>query len=138
MKKKIIIVLCILISLIVLFLVIQNKDNENVLNQLSKTKVIVVNKLIGDGSLHEKEISNIDEVDEVIKILQNAKAMADDENIPYRGVPHYKLKMIDKNDAVIAEINVFSYSKDLSYISFDNDESYFKIDALTLLEIIDD
>lgn len=136
MKKNIIIAFCILIPLIALFYIIQNKDNENILDRLSKTEVIIVNKLASNVFPQEKKIFNMNEVNDVINIIQSAKEMPEDQNVPYALIPHYKLKMMDKKEVLITTINLFSYDN-FSYISFDDDDLYYIIDDDLLLEIID-
>lgn len=135
-KKKIIITIYILILLFALLFSIINKDNRSILERISETKVIIVNKLGDESFPQDKKISNMDEVNDVIKIIQNAQKMSEDQIINYRGIPHYKLKMEDKKNSLITTINLFC-NDNLSYISFENDDTNYIVDANLLLEIID-
>lgn len=139
MKKKIIITICIFIPLFTLLFIIKNNDNRNIFERISETKVIIVNKLGDDSFPKEKKISNTNDVNDVIKIIQNVQKMPEDQTVTYRGIPHYKLKMIDKKNSLITTINLFSYNN-LNYISFEDDDINYTINneyANLLLKIID-
>lgn len=140
-KNKIIFLICILLILVILIFILFHtlntlkKDNSI---KITETNSIVVQKLAEEGdNLDEKKITNSSDINEIIKIIENKEKMPEDEIIPYRKLPHYRLKLLDKNDSIITEINFFYYSSDSSWISFDNDELNYLIDADSLLKILD-
>lgn len=139
-KNKIILVTCTIILVIfilfILFILLHTEKN-NISNKLTKANNIIAIKFLDDGSVEEKKITNNNDINELIKIIQNRKKISNDEDILYRKIPHYKLKLLDKHDNLIIEINIFNYSIESSWISFDNEDSYYKIDVSALLKILD-
>lgn len=138
MKK---IILSYLFVLLIIFIIsyvlyMQNEKN-NISKQLAKTKTIIVTKVSLDNSLKEKKISENNEIKEIIKIVLNGTVMPEGYVVPYRNIPHYKLKMLNKNNRKIVEINFYDYGKESSWISFDNNDTNYIIDGESLKKLID-
>ena len=136
-KNKIIFLICILFILIILFFIIFCALEKDDSIKLTKTNSIIVQKFIEvDGNFEEKKITNSDEIGKIVKIIENRTKMLEEETVPYKKIPHYRLILLDKNNSVIEKINFFYYSDDLSWISFYDDDSYYVIDSNSLLEIL--
>ena len=132
MKKRVaILFICILFGGIALFFFVTKKNDE-----LNNTSTIIVKKIEDDGNINEKKITNKNDIDKIIDIIDSREEMSPEEKVPYRKMPHYKLMFLDKSDSEIIDISFFYYSDDLNWIVID-DETYYTIDFKTLLEIID-
>ena len=125
-NKKIILIIIVIILLAILGFILFAKGTKDFDSKLAKTKSVVVSVM---ASGVEKNITDSKEIKEIVKIIQDRKPMTD-ENIPYRDVPHYKLKISE-----IVKIDFFYYDEDTNYVRF-NDE-FYKIDADSLLKIIE-
>ena len=130
-NKKIILIIIVIILLAILGFILFAKGTKDFDSKLAKTKSVVVSVM---ASGVEKNITDSKEIKEIVKIIQDRKPMTD-ENIPYRDVPHYKLKMLDRKKSEIVKIDFFYYDEDTNYVRF-NDE-FYKIDADSLLKIIE-
>lgn len=141
MKKIFRILLLFIIILLIVLLILYLKCNTNLSSQLSKTKSIIIIKYIWDEKQNnfqnEKKITNSNDIEKIIKIIDNKTKMLDEENIPYGVLPQYRLKMLDENNSVIIEIDLFLYKYDISWISFKNNDTKYIIDTESLMKIID-
>ncbi len=138
-KGKIIIFVSICVLVLAVFLVgffLKNREKD-LSKELTKTKTVAIAKIFGEDQVEEKKITDSSDIDELIKIIQKRTEMPEDEDITYRGLPNYRLKFLDKKEAVIAEVNFFNLSDESSWISI-KDDKYYKIDHEALLEILND
>lgn len=135
-NKLFVITFCAIIILSIFLFLIITKDDKNILDQISKTKIIVVNKYTGDNFIKIKEISNENEVDEIVNLFQDIQAMSPNESIPYGIIPNYKLELLDKKGSIITEINFFVY-ENISWISFENEKTSYTINDEELLKMIE-
>lgn len=138
-RKKLVIlsIFTLLIIFIISCVLYMLNEKKDISKQLAKTKIILVTKLPFDKSLKEKRISNSDEIKEIIKIVLNGTVMPEGYVVPYRNIPHYKLKMLNKNNRKIVEINFYDYGKESSWILFDNNDTNYIIDGELLKKLID-
>ena len=137
MKRNVIIIsACVIIGLIVCLFLFLHNDEISISMKLIKTNSIVASKLFENDEFEEKKITNSNNVKEIIKIIKKRKKMSKNVTIPYRKIPHYKLKFLDNHDSIIYEVNFFYYSADSTWISFGEDNSYYIIDSTSLLKIL--
>ena len=133
-KKKIEIILlsiiCLLIVTGIALILFDVKEND-----IDKTEKIIVEELFGEYDT--KEITNNEDIDKIIKIINNRTPMNEDETVPYNLFPRYRLKMLDKKDEIILTVNFFDYSNDDEYYGYISiDDTGYNIDIKALLEII--
>lgn len=136
MKKKIGIIILTIICLLILLgiALIFFKENEN---NIDKTEKIIVEELFVEYL--KQEITNNEDIDEIIKIINNRTPMSEDETVPYGGLPHYRLKLLDRKDEVILTVDFYDYSNDDEYYGYISiDDTGYNIDVKALLEIIND
>ena len=119
------------INAVIIWFVIR-ENNLTLDDKLLKTNTILV---IDVRNSNEKEITDRDKIDKVIEIILNRTLMPEDEPINYVGFPDYRLKMLDKSEKIITEIDFYCYSKTDGYIILEDE--YYKIDVISLLEIIE-
>lgn len=132
-KKKIGIIILIIICLLVIvgIVLILFKGTAN---DIDKTKKIIVQEIFGE--YETKEITNNEDIEKIIKIINNRTPMSEDEVVPYGGFPRYRLELLDRKDEIILSIDFYVYSnnEDDGYISID--DNGYNIDVKALLEII--
>ena len=135
MKKQVIIrVVCIVIILLIAVVIwLAIKENNLTLDdKLLETNTILVTDLRNSDEL---EIKERDKIDKIIEIILNRTIMPEDEPINYGGFPNYRLKMLDKKEKIITEIDFYCYNVTNGYIILEDE--YYKIDVTSLLEIIE-
>lgn len=136
-KNKKIFLICILFILVILFFIIFCALKKDDSAKLTAVDSIVVQKFVEvDGNFEEKKITNNEEIDKIVNIIENRTKMLEEEIVPYKKIPHYRLILLDKNNLVIEKINFFYYSNDSSWISFYDDDSSYIIDSNSLLKIL--
>ena len=133
-KKKIEIILlsiiCLLIVTGIALIFFDVKEND-----IDKTEKIIVEELFGEYDT--KEITNKEDIDKIIKIINNRTPMNEDETVPYNLFTRYRLKMLDKKDEIILTVNFFDYSNEDEYYGYISiDDTGYNIDIKALLEII--
>lgn len=136
MKRSKLIFLIGIFLVIILTFVMLFSYKENISRKLSRTDSIIVTKLSSEDDFEEKQITDSNNIKKIIEIIDNREKISNNATIPYREIPHYKLKFMDNNDSIIYEINFFYYSADSSWISFSEDNSYYIIDSDSLLKIL--
>lgn len=133
MKKKIGIIILTIICLLVIagIALIFFKGTEN---DIDKTKKIIVQEIFGE--YETKEITNNEDIEKIIKIINNRTPMSEDEVIQYGGFPRYRLKLLERKDEIILSIDFYVYSNNEydGYISID--DNGYNIDVKALLEIL--
>lgn len=133
MKKKMgIIILTIICLLIIIGIALIFFDGTE--NNIDKTKKIIVQEIFGE--YETKEITNNEDIEKIIKIINNRTPMSEDEVIQYGGFPRYRLKLLDRKDEIVLSIDFYVYSNDEynGYISID--DNGYNIDVKALLEIL--
>ena len=133
MKKKMgIIILTIICLLIIIGIALIFFDGTE--NNIDKTEKIIVQEIFGE--YETKEITNNEDIEKIIKIINNRTQMSEDETVPYGGFPRYRLKLLDRKDEIILSIDFYVYSNDEynGYISID--DNGYNIDVKALLEIL--
>lgn len=130
MKKKIGIIILTIICLLVIagIALIFFKGTEN---DIDKT---IVQEIFGE--YETKEITNNEDIEKIIKIINNRTPMSEDEVIQYGGFPRYRLKLLERKDEIILSIDFYVYSNNEydGYISID--DNGYNIDVKALLEIL--
>lgn len=140
MKKKIFIlsgtILALILLAIIILLVIKSYKGIDIKNELSKTETIIVDKLpINENN--EKKITASNEINKIVKIIQNTSKMGKDTTIPYKDLPNYKLKFYKRNDKLITTISFYYYHDDLSWITFNDEDTNYLIDGNALKKLLD-
>lgn len=131
-KKSLLFCIFILLIVLLLFILYIEKDNSD---NLSRTRTIISKKY---SALESKKITNSNEIDQIIKIINNRKDMPKDTIVLCENASHFIIKMRDKYDKTITSIDFYYYSNNLSWIVFNNEDiNKYIIDAESLLKIID-
>lgn len=141
MKKRIFLILIIfVISLIILLLLLFYNESKDISNKINSADILIVDKYHEKNGVYDvisKEITDKDDIKKIRSIIKERKPMKKGEIVPYRSIPHYKLRFLDKKEKSIIEISFFYFGKETSWIVIDGDEKNYIIDSETLLEIIE-
>lgn len=141
MKKNIFMIIFILvISLIILLLLFLYNESKDISNKINSADILMVDKFhekYGVYNVISKEITDKDDIKKIRNIIKERKPMKKGEIVPYRSIPHYKLRFLDRKEKSIIEISFFYFGKETSWIVIDGDENYYIIDSEALLEIIE-